>query len=385
MFKGVPTFFVLTSLVCLAIGVASSRGADAPAGTLRPRPWQESMDTRIEELTQAIQRRPDNVELLVSVQQAESRGTLYARRGKFKEAMADYSKAVQLDPSHHWRWYQLLSLRAYLGDLDGYRKDCGDMLQRFGNSDGGVAERLGKASLLIADQRINQTAACELADRSVNANLNGWNLLTKGIAEYRRGNYASAVPLLKQSRENLRPPRASVSIEYYQVATAATASAEFVSAMACHRLKQPGEASAAMARGMALLDDLPRAGVDDLTNPFQELLICHVFRREAEQLVAGKAGEVFVQFEIPANADVVAETHGKGKPACTAGIDVGGACLLSESEARYRCGNPNRGKGRGFGDGLPDDGRIGPVKLLPYDGNNVVQQRDDTPVTIKTQ
>ncbi|MFI5378746.1 MAG: hypothetical protein ACHRHE_05590, partial [Tepidisphaerales bacterium] len=233
-------------------------------------------------------------------------------------------------------------------------------------------------------QRIDQTAACELADRSMNADMHGWNLLTKGIADYRRGNYAAAVRFLQQCRENLRPPRASVSLEYYQVATAATASAEFVSAMACHRLKQPGEASAAMARGMALMDDLPRAGVDDLTNPFQELLICHVFRREAEQLAAGKAGEIFVQFEIPANADVVAETHGTGKPACTAGIDGNGACLLSESEARYRCGNPNRGKGRGFGDGLPDDGRIGPVKLLPYDGNNVVRQTDATPVDIKT-
>jgi hypothetical protein len=64
---------------------------------------------------------------------------------------------------------------------------------------------------------------------------------------------------------------------------------------------------------------------------------------------AERGGEVFVQFEIPANADVLAESHRAGKAACTAGIEIGGACLLSESEARHRSGNPNRGKGRGFG------------------------------------
>ncbi|MFI5381470.1 MAG: tetratricopeptide repeat protein [Tepidisphaerales bacterium] len=371
IFQRVSTFCVLTSLVCLAIGAASCRGADAPAGklvivkavygdlpdgaktdvtekvaamvkdnalsvfagndnfgdpaggvakklrvvftidgvaasktvdagetltiaaaeralVLHLRQWQESADTRIEELTWAIQRRPNNVELLVSVLEADGRGSLYARRGKFKEALADYSKAVQLDPSHHWRWFQLLSLRAYLGDLDGYRKDCADMLQRFGDSDGGVAERLGKVGLLIADQRIDQTAACEMADRSMKVDLPGWNVLTKGIAEYRRGNYASAVPFLKQSREHLRPRRAGDSNEYYPFTTAGAASAEFVLAMACHRLKQPDEAGAAMARGVALMDELPRAGVDDLTNPFHEALITHVFRREAEQLILGK-------------------------------------------------------------------------------------------------
>jgi hypothetical protein len=34
MFQRMSTFLVLTSLVCLAIGVSSSRGADAPAGKL---------------------------------------------------------------------------------------------------------------------------------------------------------------------------------------------------------------------------------------------------------------------------------------------------------------------------------------------------------------
>ncbi|MFI5381469.1 MAG: DNAJC11 domain-containing protein, partial [Tepidisphaerales bacterium] len=34
MIKRVPMFFVLAGLVCLAIGVSSSRGADAPAGKL---------------------------------------------------------------------------------------------------------------------------------------------------------------------------------------------------------------------------------------------------------------------------------------------------------------------------------------------------------------
>lgn len=98
--------------------------------------------------------------------------------------------------------------------------------------------------------------------------------------------------------------------------------------------------------------------------------------------VAG-AAEKFVQFSIPADADIIAESHQKGQKAVDAAADVGGSCFLSESEARFRMRNRAKGRGPGFGDGLPDDGKIGNVQLLPYDQANVAQRHDETPIEIK--
>jgi hypothetical protein len=84
-------------------------------------------------------------------------------------------------------------------------------------------------------------------------------------------------------------------------------------------------------------------------------------------IFASEARANFVQFVIPANADVVAESSG---PAPT-GLDGSGRAFLSASQAAARAAVGE------VGNGLPDNGQFpvagGTVHLLPYTFNNVVR------------
>src|SRR4051812_1555854 len=84
---------------------------------------------------------------------------------------------------------------------------------------------------------------------------------------------------------------------------------------------------------------------------------------------AQRARDDFVQFSIPADADVVAESSA----AAPAGIDSSGRAFLSASQAAARAAVGQ------VGNGLPDNGQFidtstgGIIQLLPYTGNNVVR------------
>src|SRR4051812_42106784 len=85
---------------------------------------------------------------------------------------------------------------------------------------------------------------------------------------------------------------------------------------------------------------------------------------------AQRARDDFVQFSIPADADVVAESSA----AAPSGIDSSGHAFLSATQAAARAAVGQ------VGNGLPDNGQFidtstgGVVQLLPYTGNNVVHR-----------
>jgi tetratricopeptide (TPR) repeat protein len=77
-------------------------------------------------LTPAVESEPRSAGLL------RLRGNVRARTARWKEAAADLSKAVQLDPAQHGSWFQLAPLLIVNGDLAGYRQHRHAMLARFG-------------------------------------------------------------------------------------------------------------------------------------------------------------------------------------------------------------------------------------------------------------
>jgi hypothetical protein len=90
----------------------------------------------------------------------------------------------------------------------------------------------------------------------------------------------------------------------------------------------------------------------------------------------------FIQFPIPADADVVAESAA----AAPSGIDGGGRAFMSASQAAARAAVGQ------VGNGLPDNGQFievstgGVIQLLPYSGNNVVRRSsaNGAPFTVNT-
>ena len=206
-----------------------------------------------------------------------SRALAQVRMGRFEEALADVVKATALEPSDHWAWYRRSCLHLYLKDDAGYRAAAGEMFKLFaGSNRREIAERAAKVCLLSPNTAGEIGALTAIADHTVapgaNAALLPWFHLCKGLADYRRGEYESAISSLARAR-SLNPADAQATLD-------------LLTAMANHRLSRPEQAREWFERGVLKMDtQLPKAGEDDLgVNP-ENWLVAHIIRREAEALI----------------------------------------------------------------------------------------------------
>jgi len=228
---------------------------------------------------QVEQAKPENAGLL------RSRGLFRARHGQWKQAAADLTKAIKLDPEEHWNWYQLAPLLVEAGDLEGYRKHREAMLARFGAmNDPPIAERIAKASLLLPAVGADLASASTLAGRAAGAGQDhpwlAYFQLVKGLAEYRQGRFTEAAAWTK---------KALASPGVYE----RDAQAYAVLATAHYHAGQSNEAKAALAKAKEITDTkLPKL---DGTSPgagFHDWLMAHILVREAKGLIeGGAAGE----------------------------------------------------------------------------------------------
>src|SRR5262249_1863652 len=68
---------------------------------------------------------------------------------RFEAAEQTYQEAIELDPSDHGNWNRDAPLRLYLGDVEGYRRDCRVLLAQFSQTDDPkIADRTAKTCLL---------------------------------------------------------------------------------------------------------------------------------------------------------------------------------------------------------------------------------------------
>ncbi len=104
-----------------------------------------------------------------------------------------------------------------------------------------------------------------------------------GLAEYRRGEYASAVDWM---RKVIGQP---MSVGRPSPAWERDVAAWAVLAMAQHRLQQTEEARRALVQGLELAQTkLPQFGNDNLEQDWVDWLIAHILLREAKALLAGE-------------------------------------------------------------------------------------------------
>ena len=213
----------------------------------------------------------------------QNRGKVLCQAGRFPDALPDFDKAIELDPTDHWRWYFRGCLLAYTGRSEAYRAHCGEMLRRFGAAtDRLIADRTAKTCLLLPGatphlDRQLQLVNVVLAPGGEGSHL-PWFRLLKGLAEYRQGHHGAAVEWLEQTR----PTFTSGSVP-------AKATATLLLAMAHHRLGEAEEARGLFDEARLLMDrQMPSAGIDGLVNiSIEDWLICHVIRREADSLFSG--------------------------------------------------------------------------------------------------
>src|SRR5262249_27922542 len=140
------------------------------------------------EFTKLLELNPDDPQFWLAC------GRILGQRGRWQETALAMDRVIALSPSDHWAWYVSAPLRLELGDKEGYRQLCREMLKRFGKTkDSTIAERTAKATLLLPTSSKDLDLAAGLAEVGLLPDGPGpFAALAKGLAEYRQGNYSAA-------------------------------------------------------------------------------------------------------------------------------------------------------------------------------------------------
>jgi eukaryotic-like serine/threonine-protein kinase len=128
----------------------------------------------------------------------------FGRRARWAEAADDHARALELDPTNHFTYHNDSVLLLELGDVDGYRRVCREMLARFGTTGSpNVAERTAKTCLLAPGAVDDYPSVVRLAELAVmGTETSGdykWFVLARGIADYRTGKVAESIEWLRKS------------------------------------------------------------------------------------------------------------------------------------------------------------------------------------------
>jgi tetratricopeptide (TPR) repeat protein len=187
-------------------------------------------------------------------------------RGRPEEARAVWQVALERGLNHD-ACFGYAEMCLYLGWEKEYLRQRRFLLERFGETaDPVIAERTARACLLLPASGDDLTRAAALADRAAASDPKhewyGYFLGAKGLAEYRRGRWDSALDWLRkaESRGVWMPTR-------------------LVIAMALHRQGKTQQAREALAEAVRSFDWDPEKARDH--DPW----IAHVLRREAEALI----------------------------------------------------------------------------------------------------
>jgi tetratricopeptide (TPR) repeat protein len=241
------------------------------------RQWDKVL-VQLDRLTAAQRGKPDEAALLLR------RGRLRARLGRWEGAAKDYTRVLELEPDSHDAWYELAAVRLQLGDRDGYRRHCREMLHRFGRTiDPIEAERTAKACLIVPGTIADGEQLVRLTEQALATAhpqwADAWFLLSRGIAEHRAGRLRQAIDWIEKGRQKIKdaPP-------VYE------ALGQLFLSLAYHQLNQAEKARATLGEATRIMDrQLPKADSGDLGDGWLDWVFCQVVRREAQTLIDGPA------------------------------------------------------------------------------------------------
>jgi serine/threonine protein kinase/Tfp pilus assembly protein PilF len=211
----------------------------------------------------------------------------FIRQGDWRGALAVLEKASKLDQEDHLTWYNAAPLHLLVNDVDGYRRVCREMLQRFGQTtDPKIADRTAKTCLLLpgAVSDAEYDLALKLADYAAadttQRDAFPYFALNGAFADYRRGRYKRAI-------DRLNKDVVGRNIHIY-----GKAEAQLLLAMSHHQLQQTELAQKALAQAREIELEFPATGSRAVASPWRSAAGWPRFlilRREAEALIEKKA------------------------------------------------------------------------------------------------
>jgi tetratricopeptide (TPR) repeat protein len=206
---------------------------------------------------------------------------LHAMRSQWKQAATVLVTLTELDPADHYNWFQFAPVYLELGDIEGYRRVCREMIKRFSEAEKPeIIERTAKTCLLLADSGIDRKLSLRLAERAAihgakQANAK-WFHLAAGMADYREGQYARAVERLENSLTSGAEVLYLDSLAYLFLA------------MAHYQLGEKEEAAQTMYKVHFLMEDrFPRLDRGQVLDKewWSDWLRFQIVRREAEAFI----------------------------------------------------------------------------------------------------
>jgi Flp pilus assembly protein TadD len=210
-------------------------------------------------------------------------GVTYAQLGRFAQASAAFARVLAINPDDHEVWHWQAAALLQRGELHAFRELRHESVKRFANTtDPNTAERIAKDFLILPASEADLETATRMADRAVNVPTNhpdmAWFQFAKGLAEYRLGNFASAVGwtekvLSDAGHEANRDAEACM-----------------VLAMAKNQLSQTNEARTTFDRGLKIVDaKMPKLSSGDLGAGWTDWVFALALRNEANALIDGNA------------------------------------------------------------------------------------------------
>ncbi|MCA9112277.1 MAG: tetratricopeptide repeat protein, partial [Planctomycetaceae bacterium] len=281
--------------------------AEAPANT----------PASIEELTTQIEERPNNPQAWLK------RGRAYRERGQLEQALADFTKGIELlpdtdgkgwplgekasllvrmgqweaaqelyaeafprlvkgaalDHNGYYYFYQGAILDAFLKKPEQHHQIVSDMWGHYGEATTPVVIVRVAIATLLTPEIVDPVEVREALDRlEENAqkydSLAGRYPLTLGMAEYRSGRYVEAIRRLQSSRAANKSNSLIDSVSH------------FYEAMAQHQLGRPLAARSAYDAGFDIFTTkVPKVDGSQLPRDWHDVLVCHMSQREAEALL----------------------------------------------------------------------------------------------------
>ena len=225
-------------------------------------------------LTPAFVIKPESVNLLVI------RVNVMGRQGRWREAAADAARALENQPTEHYRYHTLAALLAMTGDRAAYEQICQRLVTKFADSTNPyVAERIAQDCYLLPNSGTDLALMNELADKAVTAgsNTDGFPYFQacKAMSYYRLGNFRQAIIWGEKA--------ATSSADFAQ------AKAYAVLALAHLQLGQTNEAVEALGKGDALAPPVSlEKGSGDLGESWVAWLMARISLDEATKLLQGR-------------------------------------------------------------------------------------------------
>jgi serine/threonine protein kinase len=171
-------------------------------------------------------------------------GQVRAMQGRWDAAITNFTFTAEALPEDPHAFFQLTALYVKVGDLEGYRRHCQRLQQKYGNtSDPNLAERTVKACLILPKSGADMPMMNKLAETAVAVGETHGDFpffqFAKGLVEFRQGRFASAIDWARPVSERLNDPIRAVQ-------------ASMIVAMAQHRLNELDDARETLASGIEL-------------------------------------------------------------------------------------------------------------------------------------